>query len=118
MALISKLFKGDRIFERCLVDDAAHITPGSKGFHVAKIQDSLMKLEGVFPAKAERDRAFYGPTTAKAVLSYKTKRRIINTTYQHAPDNIVGKMTIKAMDAEMAVYESRQRLVNPESNDQ
>lgn len=117
MALISKLFKGDRIFERCLVNDGGHITPGSKGFHVAKIQDALMKLDGVFPSRAERDVAFYGPTTAKAVLSYKTKRRIINTSYQHAPDNIVGKMTIKAMDAEMAVYESRQRLVNQEIDD-
>ena len=117
MALISKLFKGDPIFERCLIDDAGHITPSSKGFHVAKIQDASMKLERVFPANAERDHAFYGLTTAKAVLSYKTKRRIINTNYQHAPDNIVGKMTIKAMDAEMAVYESRQRLVNPGSND-
>ncbi len=117
MALVSKLFKGDRIFERCLVDDAGHITPGSKGFHVAKIQDALMKLHGAFPSKSERDGAFYGPTTAKAVLSYKTKRRIINTSYQKAPDNIVGKMTIKIMDAEMAVYEIRRRLVNQETDE-
>ena len=81
MALMSKLFKGDRVFERCLTDDAGHITPGSKGFHVAKIQDALMKLVGAFPAKIERDRAFYGPTTAKAVLAYKTKRKIINLPF-------------------------------------
>ena len=43
----------------------------------------------------------YGPSTAAAVLSYKTKRQIINRSYQTTPDSIVGKMTIASLDAEM-----------------
>lgn len=43
----------------------------------------------------------YGPSTAAAVLAYKKKRKIINRAYQTAPDNIVGKMTIAALDEDM-----------------
>lgn len=43
----------------------------------------------------------YGPSTAAAVLSYKTNRQIINRSYQTKPDSIVGKMTIASLDAEM-----------------
>jgi hypothetical protein len=52
----------------------------------------------------------YGIATAKAVLSYKTKREIINRTYQSSPDNIVGKMTIAALDRDMIDYERTHRL--------
>jgi hypothetical protein len=44
----------------------------------------------------------YGSSTANGVLNYKRKRGIINRTYQTQADNIVGKMTIAALDAEMA----------------
>jgi hypothetical protein len=42
---------------------------------------------------------------AAAVLAYKKKRNIINWSYQQQADNIVGKMTIAALDAEMWVKE-------------
>jgi hypothetical protein len=47
----------------------------------------------------------YGIATTKAVLSYKTKRKIINRSYQSSPNNIVGKMTIAALDRDMIDYE-------------
>src|SRR5688572_32199124 len=40
---------------------------------------------------AELSAMRYGPDTAKAVLAYKTRRRIINFNYQTKPDNIVGR---------------------------
>ena len=107
MALRSKLFKGDPIYEACLVKDAAHITPGASGSHIAKIHYALMVLDRYYPAKAEIDNLLYGPSTAEGVLAYKRKRDIINYSYQTRADNIVGKMTIAAMDAEMFQLEHR-----------
>jgi hypothetical protein len=52
------------------------------------------------------DTLTYGPSTAAAVLKFKKKRRIINTSYQQHEDDIVGRMTIKAMDDELAIAEN------------
>lgn len=52
-------------------------------------------------ASSEFLGGIYGPTTAAAVQSYKDKRGIINFSYQKAADNIVGKMTIAALDQEL-----------------
>ena len=101
MGLCSRSFRGNSKLEACLVSDPAHIVEGATGEHVAKIQAALMLLDG---AKIERGEIMlkrYGPSTASAVLAYKTKRRIINFTYQTHADNIVGKMTIAALDQEM-----------------
>jgi hypothetical protein len=35
----------------------------------------------------------YGPSTASAVLNFRTQRNIVNRSYQTKPENIVGKMT-------------------------
>jgi len=43
----------------------------------------------------------YGPSTAAAVRAYKTKRHIINRSYQTRPDDIVGRMTVAALDDEL-----------------
>lgn len=40
-------------------------------------------------------------STANAVLNYKQKRSIINLSYQTQADNIVGKMTVGALDREL-----------------
>lgn len=37
----------------------------------------------------------------KTFEQFKTKRKIINRSYQNQEDNIVGKMTIKAIDDEL-----------------
>jgi hypothetical protein len=97
MTLQSKLFRGDARLEAAAVSDAAHIVPGSRGPHVAKIQTALNRLDS---AGLDVDGA-YGPQTASAVLAYKSERAIINRSYQKTPDNIVGKMTMASLDKEM-----------------
>jgi peptidoglycan hydrolase-like protein with peptidoglycan-binding domain len=100
--LQSPLFKGDPKLEACLVHDSAHVTQGAVGDHVAKIQTALKILDDLNIDPAELSAKRYGPSTAAAVLSFKKKRRIINFSYQTHEDNIVGKMTIAALDKEMA----------------
>ncbi|NOT57256.1 MAG: peptidoglycan-binding protein [Deltaproteobacteria bacterium] len=97
MGLQSELFKGDPKLEAAAVSDPAHIVPGAAGPHVLKIQLALIQLDGATLTPDE----VYGPATAAAVLSYKRKRGIINRAYQSTPDNIVGKMTIAALDEEL-----------------
>jgi peptidoglycan hydrolase-like protein with peptidoglycan-binding domain len=112
MPLSSRLFKGDAKLEACLVRDAAHVTQGQSGDHVSKIQSALLQLDGAKIDFAETASDNYGPSTAAAVLAYKTKRRIINHAYQAKADNIVGKMTIAALDREMTRLELRMRELN------
>jgi len=101
MPLKSKLFKADAKLEAAATADDAHILPGSRGPHVAKIQQALIALDAapIFPD------SIYGPATAAAVLSFKMKRNIINRAYQTQADNIVGRMTVAALDTEMLARE-------------
>jgi len=101
MGLVSSLFQGNQKLEACLVDNAAHVTLGAQGEDVAKIQFALFSLDTLSIDRTELVTQTYGPSTAAAVLSYKTKRQIINRSYQSTPDAIVGKMTIASLDAEM-----------------
>ena len=112
MGLTSQMFRGDQKLEACLVSDPAHITPGASGAHVAKLQTALMMLDGAKIEQQEMLSNKYGPSTASAVLAYKTKRHIINPAYQTRPDNIVGKMTIAALDREMLQFERSLREFN------
>lgn len=98
MALQSELFHDDPKLEAAAVSDSSHIVPGARGPHVSKIQQALNILDG---ADLSED-GVYGPTTAEAVLRYKQKRTIINRSYQTQPDNIVGKMTIAALDTDLS----------------
>ena len=107
MALQSKLFRSDSKLEAAAVSDPAHITLGARGDHVRKIQLALIQLDG---ANIQPDGA-YGPATAAAVLAYKRKRNIVNRAYQTTADNIVGKMTVVAMDNEL-----RAREIDPSGN--
>jgi hypothetical protein len=101
MALQSQLFRGDPKLEAAAVSDPAHIVPGATGEHVRKIQLALIQLDGA----AINPDGKYGTATADAVLAYKQKRNIINRTYQTQADNIVGKMTMAALDKEMSANE-------------
>lgn len=101
MSLRSQLFAGDNKLEAAAISDAAHIGPGASGDHVRKIQAALRQLDG---SQLSTDGQ-YGPGTAAAVLAFKQKRDIVNRSYQSSADNIVGKMTIAAMDAELAANE-------------
>src|SRR5215831_7340316 len=107
MGLQSHLFRGDSKLEAAAVSDPAHVLQGAHGPHVAKIQRALATLDGALIAPSEAAQSTYGPTTAAAVLAYKQARAIINRSYQQQADNIVGKMTIAALDREMIAVDSR-----------
>ncbi len=107
MSLQSKLFAGDSAFEKCAVNDAAHIVPGTKGAHVGKLHTALFAIDGLAIAPRELAQDFYGPSTAGAVLAFKRQRNIVNRAYQSKADDIVGRMTIAALDAAMRIVEMR-----------
>jgi hypothetical protein len=109
MPLRSRLFSQEPKLEDCLARDSAHITLSTKGFHVVLIQDALRAIDALVVDPAETESQTYGPSTAAAVLSYKSKRSIINRSYQSSPDNIVGKMTIKSLDDDLLRIEDRDR---------
>jgi hypothetical protein len=111
MPLQSNLFRSDQKLQACLLHDSAHVTPGSVGDHVNKIQTALMILDKLDIEPSERSAKRYGPSTAAAVLSYKKKRNIINRSYQTQADNIVGKMTIASLDNEMMARERSTTVV-------
>lgn len=101
MALRSRSFSGDPKLEAAAVNDSAHIVPGTRGSHVGKIQSALNLLDGAGLTVDD----IYGSGTAAAVLAFKTKRNIVNRAYQTSPDNIVGKLTMAALDEAMVVNE-------------
>jgi len=110
MALQSQLFRGDGALDACLVSDPAHLTLGTRGPHVVKVQRALVLLDGAQIAGDEIAAGNYGRSTAAAVLAYKRQRRIINFAYQTTADDVVGKMTIASLDKEMARAEARPPL--------
>jgi hypothetical protein len=87
--------------QACLINDQAHLTRGASGEHVGKLQFALFATDGLGVEEREFLSKSYGPSTAAAVLAYKTRRSIINRAYQSTPDDIVGKMTIAVLDREM-----------------
>jgi hypothetical protein len=105
MPLRSKLFRGDAKLEAAATSHPAHIVKGSIGRHVAKIQTALARLDGTMIDAAELQAMRYGLSTANAVLAYKEKRDIVNRSYQTQADNIVGIMTMAAMDKELVDQE-------------
>jgi hypothetical protein len=115
MPLKSSALAGDDRLEACLVEDRAHLTPGTTGEFVAKVQAAIIFLDSLKIDEGELDTATYGPSTAAAVLAFKKKRKIINRAYEQTEDNIVGKMTIKALDDELAASEnaSENLVVSP-----
>jgi hypothetical protein len=111
MAFKSSLFSKDPRHAACQANDAAHYAKGLSGTHIADVQAVLNLLDDLFIESAERSAQTYGPSTAAAVLAFKRKRKIINTRYQTTEDDIVGKMTITALDDELAAFEARARLL-------
>ena len=105
MPLQCRLFRADQRLQAALTQDTAHVTTGARGEHVRLIQRALVYLGFKGVSGPEYSKAIYGPTTAKTVLNYKNARRIINFSYQQTADDIVGKMTVAALDAEMVRVE-------------
>jgi peptidoglycan hydrolase-like protein with peptidoglycan-binding domain len=111
MALQSNLFKPDAKLQACLTSDSAHVTQGSAGEHVRRIQSALLALDNLKIDNSELAAHRYGASTAAAVLAFKRKRSIINRSYQTQADNIVGKMTIAALDTEMLAREKSMTII-------
>ena len=107
MELVSRLFRGDLKLRACLNNNNDHISlkVNNKGNHVFKIQKALFRLDGLVIDSSEVRTTTYGISTADAVLSFKTKRTIINPAYQRTPDNIVGIKTIGRLDQEIFAQE-------------
>lgn len=106
MPLVSRLLRDNRALQQCLLHDQAHVPPGSQGEHVCLIQRALVMLGEKQVNALEYIKGFYGPSTAAAVLAFKTKRGIINRAYQTKPDDIVGKMTIARLDSDLCGIEN------------
>ena len=100
MSLKSRLFRSD---------DPAHLTPGTVGASVGKVQRALTIVDGAVIATSELRGQVYGPSTTAAVVTYKQARGIINRAYEQTVDNIVGKMTIRSLDDEMSRIELTMR---------
>jgi peptidoglycan hydrolase-like protein with peptidoglycan-binding domain len=94
MPLQSQLLGNDPDLEAASLHDKSHITPGSSGEHVRKIQAALNMLDQAGLA----EDGIYGPRTAAAVKAFKKRHDIINRSYQSTVDDIVGKMTIAELD--------------------
>lgn len=95
--LVSARFFDSAELQSCANDDSAHLTAGSNGPAVALVQDALIDL-GADLGVAGAD-GVYGQDTATAVRTYKTERDIRNA--QGVIDDVVGKKTIAALDAEI-----------------
>lgn len=106
MGLNSQFFGGDKKLEAAQTNDAAHVTIGASGPHVAKVQIALAALDDQKIDSLELKQQRYGPSTAKAVQRFKKRREIINHAYQSAADDVVGKMTISRLDLEMVLFEA------------
>ncbi len=99
MALRSELFRDDTRLQACLVQDSAHVTPGTVGTFVNRIQLALRIVDNAFIDETEFASGTYGPTTTLAVRAFKTSRNILNFAGQI--DDVVGKKTIAALDDEL-----------------
>jgi hypothetical protein len=104
--LICKLFTGQpsRKLESCAIRDADHITPGSVGDHVRRIQIALNQLMNIFLIMD----GIYGEKTAAAVVAFKEAQSPpLRQPGQSKADNIVGIRTIKALDKQMFDLENK-----------
>jgi hypothetical protein len=99
--LRSKLLSPNARLRNCEVSDPAHVKLGDQGDFVDLIQRALALIDNVVIASTDTSSSLYGDSTAAAVLAYKTKRNIVNRSYENQADNIVGKMTVQSLDAEM-----------------
>jgi hypothetical protein len=100
------LFANDPKLEAAAVSNPAHIFRGASGPHVSKVQRALFSVDDAVINKSELTAKFFGETTENAVLDYKRKRNIVNTTYEKDVDPIVGVMTMASLDKEMVKFEA------------
>lgn len=117
MPVESKLFTSNPSvstrLNKALVSDPDHVVPGASGEHVAKIQVALSILGKLAIDQSDRDRKFYGSSTADAVLAFKGACRPPLLNHLNRLDDIVGKKTTRELDRQMAEFERRNPPVPP-----
>jgi hypothetical protein len=113
MPLTSELFKNNKQLQKCLISDPDHIVANEppirrgvndKGEHVALIHKALRQVMPNVSFGLEEATETYGPKTAEVVRQFKAMQDppILNKSLQQkVPDNIVGKLTIAALDREV-----------------
>ena len=60
MTLHSCLFSDSKELQACLMSDAAHVIPGARGEHVARLQSALVRLRVLDAADARAEAGHYG----------------------------------------------------------
>lgn len=110
MPLTSDLFKNNQQLQDCSARDASHIVAdepplrrgvNNQGPHIALIHTALRQVMPNPSFGLEEATETYGPKTAEVVRQFKAAQvpPILNTALrQTVPDNIVGKLTIAALD--------------------
>jgi len=88
----------------CLASDPQHITPGQRGEHVKAIQNALTAIRKLRPKLMLPDNSdppgTFGPSTVRVVHQYKSANGIARPG--QPLDDIVGRMTITAIDNDLA----------------
>lgn len=117
----SEHFKNNNKIRQCADRPLSHIKYGDKGEHVALIQEALKQireqaLKGAgldVPPHINDDpdikKKLFDTSTRNCIQTYKNDRSIINYAYQDKADPIVGQMTIKWLDEEMAFVEGKKK---------
>lgn len=106
-ALESDLLSANKRLQECLVKDSSHVRLNDSGEHVLLLQKALNKI-GELPSELPENGTF-DATMAGAVARYKKNRGILN--YAGQIDDIVGKLTITAIDNELVARNRRGRLL-------
>jgi len=106
MGLKAELFGGDEQLEACLASDRAYVGDGAVGEHVAKVQTALRKLDSLAINRGEISEKRFGPSTAGAVLSFKTDRHMTDPSCPTERDTIVDRQTMAVLDDEMFALEN------------
>ena len=114
-------FANDDRIQACADVPLQHIKIGDQGSHVAKIQDALRQIReaglagspiDIPPPIAKSpdiDEQKFAKSTLDAVQTYKDDRTIVNFAYQKNPDAVVGQMTIRQLDEDMAFVEGKRK---------
>jgi hypothetical protein len=105
--LRSELLRGNLRLQQCAQFDPQHVRPGDPpSEHVRLIQEALRQ---VFGADIPATETNYGDATTKAVVAFKTDRKIFTRGTVGAIDPVVGINTIRTLDALLKAEDDRRR---------
>jgi hypothetical protein len=98
--LVSESLRVNLRLQQCAQFDPFHVQPNDPpSKHVSLIQDALRQVFGAEIPASEKD---YGEFTTKAVIDFKTDRRIFTRGTASTVDPIVGINTIRTLDRLLA----------------